>query len=80
MNDFEYIKDVLSIKTAARYYGLKLNHADMCCCPMHGEKTPSMKKNEKGKTSIVSAVMNTVMSLTLRLNFTGSQPLKQLKS
>ena len=49
MNDFEYIKDVLSIKTAARYYGLKLNHADMCCCPMHGEKTPSMKIYEKGK-------------------------------
>ena len=37
------IKDRVSMTDAAERYGLQTNRAGFCCCPFHGEKTPSMK-------------------------------------
>mgnify|MGYP002515092023 CR=1 FL=1 len=43
MSIFENIKDTVSVKQAAEYYGLTVNRSNMCCCPFHDDKTPSMK-------------------------------------
>lgn len=43
MSIFENIKDAVSVKQAAEYYGLTVNRSNMCCCPFHDDKTPSMK-------------------------------------
>lgn len=32
-----------SIKDVMRSYGVRINSKGYCCCPFHGEKTPSMK-------------------------------------
>ena len=43
MNVFEAVKDRLSTREAAEYYGLKINRNGMACCPFHNDKNPSMK-------------------------------------
>lgn len=37
------IKRRLTMVDVAERYGLNPNRAGFCCCPFHGEKTPSMK-------------------------------------
>lgn len=37
------IKERVSMTDAAERYGLQTNRSGFCCCPFHGEKTPSMK-------------------------------------
>lgn len=48
MNIFQEIKERLSLKDIVRAYGIELNRSDMCLCPFHAEKTPSMKIYDKG--------------------------------
>ena len=43
MNMFAEIKDAVSTKEAASFYGLRIGRNSMCCCPFHKDKTPSMK-------------------------------------
>lgn len=43
MNIFSKVKDVVSTKDAASFYGIKINKHNMCLCPFHGDKHPSMK-------------------------------------
>lgn len=43
MNMFQEIKDAVSVRDAASFYGLKVNRNGMCICPFHPDKHPSMK-------------------------------------
>ena len=40
---FQEIKDAVSTKEAASFYGLKIGRSGMACCPFHNDKHPSMK-------------------------------------
>lgn len=40
---FARIVTAVPTEDAARRYGLNLDRHGMCCCPLHGEKTPSFK-------------------------------------
>ena len=42
---FKTIKDRLTVAEVASYYGLKVNRKQMCECPFHKDKHPSMKLN-----------------------------------
>ena len=44
---FQEIKDAVSVKEAASFYGLKVKRNGMCCCPFHNDKTPSMKVDRR---------------------------------
>ena len=39
----EEIKQNVSMRDVLERYGVKVNRNGMCCCPIHGEKHPSMK-------------------------------------
>ena len=43
MDIFEEVKRRVPVTEAARRYGLRPNRAGFVRCPIHGEKTPSMK-------------------------------------
>ncbi len=43
LNIFEAVKQHVTTRQAASFYGLKVNKSGMCCCPFHHDKTPSMK-------------------------------------
>ena len=47
MNMFLEIKDVVSVRDAASFYGLKVNNNSMCVCPFHADKNPSMKVDKR---------------------------------
>lgn len=40
---FEHIVQTVTMQAAADRYGLVPNKHGLCCCPFHGEKTPSFK-------------------------------------
>ena len=46
MNIYETIKAAISVKQAAKQYGLTVNRNDMACCPFHNDRHPSLKLNE----------------------------------
>ena len=43
MSIFKEVKEHLSIKEVARYYGITTNRSGFTKCPFHKERTPSMK-------------------------------------
>ena len=43
MNIFKSVKEVVSTKDAASFYGIKVNNKGMCLCPFHNDRNPSMK-------------------------------------
>lgn len=47
MNVFDSVKQAVTTKQAAVFYGFKPNHSDLTCCPFHKDKTPSMKVDER---------------------------------
>lgn len=47
MNVFEAVKDAVSTRQVAEYYGLKVNRNGMACCPFHNDKNPSMKVDHR---------------------------------
>ena len=47
MNMFQEIKDAVSTKEAASFYGLKIGRGGMACCPFHNDKHPSMKVDKR---------------------------------
>ena len=47
MNMFSEIKDVVSVRDAASFYGLKVNNNSMCVCPFHADNNPSMKVDKR---------------------------------
>ena len=43
MNIFSQVKEHLTARQAAEYYGLKVRRNGTACCPFHDDKHPSMK-------------------------------------
>lgn len=48
MATVEEIKEAYTMRDVLDMYGIKVNHNNMCCCPIHGEKHPSMKVYKDG--------------------------------
>ena len=48
MNIFQEIKETIPLYDIAASYGIQLNRSNMCSCPFHEERTPSMKIHDKG--------------------------------
>ena len=48
MNIFQEVKEHLTMKDVVELYGFTVNRSGFCSCPLHNEKTPSMKIYEKG--------------------------------
>ncbi len=46
-NIFQCVKQAVTTKQAAFFYGLKVNKNGMCCCPFHADRNPSMKVDER---------------------------------
>ncbi len=48
--DYEEVKQRLSMRQVAEYYGYRVNPKGVCLCPFHADKHPSMKiyENDKG--------------------------------
>ena len=46
-NIFEQVKESVTTKQAAVYYGMNVNQNDMVCCPFHNDRHPSMKIAER---------------------------------
>lgn len=43
MNIFQTVKEAVTAKDAAMYYGIRVNRSNMACCPFHDDHHPSMK-------------------------------------
>ena len=46
-NIFKAVKDAISTREVASFYGIKVNRNGMCCCPFHNDKHPSMKLDNR---------------------------------
>ena len=42
-NVFEAVKENVTARQVAEFYGLKVNRNGMACCPFHNDKSPSLK-------------------------------------
>ena len=47
MNVYEAVKDAVSARQAAEYYGIKVTKRGMACCPFHRDRHPSMKLDQR---------------------------------
>lgn len=47
MNIFKFIKEAVSVKDAASFYGLNPTKNNLCRCPFHNDRHPSMKVDER---------------------------------
>ena len=43
MTPFEAVRENLTTRQAAEFYGIKVGRNGMACCPFHNDKQPSMK-------------------------------------
>lgn len=46
-NVFEAVKQSVSTREAAAFYGIEVKRNGMACCPFHDDKTPSMKVDQR---------------------------------
>ena len=46
-NVFEAVKQSVSTREAAEFYGIKVKRNGMACCPFHDDKNPSMKVDQR---------------------------------
>ena len=47
MNVFEAVKQSVTTRQAASYYGIRVGRNGMACCPFHNDRTPSMKMDSR---------------------------------
>lgn len=47
MNIFDSVKNSVSVREAAMHYGINVNNNNMCRCPFHPDRHPSMKVDGK---------------------------------
>lgn len=47
MNVFETVKNTVTARQAAEYYGIKVTRKGMACCPFHRDRHPSMKLDQR---------------------------------
>ena len=43
MSPFDIVRENVTARQVAEYYGLKVNRNGMACCPFHDDRSPSMK-------------------------------------
>ena len=67
MDLFTQIKMAVSVKEAAKYYGLEVKRGNMICCPFHADRTPSMKLNEDYFYCFGCGASGDVIDLTAQL-------------
>ena len=66
-NVFEAVKQSVSTREAAEFYGIKVSRTGMACCPFHDDKNPSMKLNEEYFYCFGCGATGDVIDLTARL-------------
>lgn len=44
---YEAVKDAISARQAAEYYGIRVTRKGMACCPFHRDRHPSMKLDQR---------------------------------
>lgn len=47
MDVFHVVKDNVTARQVAEYYGMKIGRNGMACCPFHDDKHPSMKLDKR---------------------------------
>lgn len=47
INVFEAVKQAVTTREAAEFYGIKVNRSGMAVCPFHDDKNPSMKVDKR---------------------------------
>ena len=47
MNVFEAVKQFVTTREVAEFYGFSVNRAGMIACPFHNDRTPSMKVDKR---------------------------------
>lgn len=47
MDVFRVVKDNVTARQVAEYYGMKIGRNGMACCPFHDDKHPSMKLDKR---------------------------------
>lgn len=47
MNVFEAVKNGVTTREAAEFYGIHVNRSGMACCPFHNDRHPSMKIDQR---------------------------------
>ena len=67
MNIFEIVKEHISVREAAEYYGVKVNRNGMCSCLFHQERRPSMKLNKDYFYCFGCGVSGDVVKFTAKL-------------
>ena len=66
-NVFEAVKQSVSTREAAAFYGIEVKRNGMACCPFHDDKNPSMKLNEEYFYCFGCGATGDVIDLTSRL-------------
>ena len=67
MTIYETIKAAISVKQAAKHYGLNVNRNGMACCPFHNDRHPSLKLNEDYSFCFGCGAKGDVIDLVARL-------------
>ena len=66
-NVFEAVKQSVSAREAAEFYGIEVKRNGMACCPFHDDKNPSMKLNKEYFYCFGCGATGDVIDLTARL-------------
>ena len=64
---FEAVKQSVTVREAAKMYGIEVNRSGMACCPFHDDKNPSMKLNEEYFYCFGCGATGDVIDFTARL-------------
>ena len=67
MNQFESVKAAVTLRQAAKAYGLRVLPNGMTCCPFHADRHPSMKLNEDYFFCFGCGASGDVIDFTARL-------------
>ena len=67
MTIYEIIKAAISVKQAAKHYGLNVNRNGMACCSFHNDRHPSLKLNEDYFFCFSCGAKGDVIDLVARL-------------
>ena len=67
MNQFESVKAAVTLRQAAKAYGLRVLPNGMTCCPFHEDRHPSMKLNEDYFFCFGCGASGDVIDFTARL-------------
>jgi hypothetical protein len=72
LNIFKDVKEAVSVRDAASFYGIDVDRNGMCICPFHNDRNPSMKVDRRyycfgcGKTGDVIDFVSEYFNLSLK--------------